>query len=113
MFDTETPAVNQTTANVVRLLSSPAINTAGLLVWAREGYVAERRRGGAVASFIAVFGDGYALGTVLAERLLRGETNARIVGDEVELYLTEEEARLLRSCQQAAERDPTITVCLR
>ena len=101
------------TASVVRLLSTPGVNTAGLLAWARAGYAAEMAAGQPVGPFIAVFAEGYGLGAVVAERVLRGETDLVVDGEEVELRLNSEETRLFKTCGQAASRDPKTTVHVR
>ena len=96
----EPDAFDTAPSSVLRLLSTPGVNTAGLLAWARNGYVSELTRGGPVAPFIAVFAEGYGLGAVVAERVLRGETSAVIDGEEVELRLNGEETHLVRTCGQ-------------
>jgi hypothetical protein len=111
MIEIETEGTQ--TASIVRLLSTPGVNTAGLLAWAKAGYTAERKSGRPVGPFIAVFAEGYGLGAVVAERVLRGETDLLVDGEEVELHLNSEETRLFKTCGQAANRDPKTTVQVR
>ena len=111
MTATETEVVQP--ASVVRLLSTPGVNTAGLLAWAKAGYAAEMKFGRPVGPFIAVFAEGYGLGAVVAERVLRGETDLVVDGEEVELRLNGEETRLFKTCGQANARDPKTTVQVR
>ena len=109
----ETEIEGTRTASVVRLLSTPGVNTAGLLAWAKAGYTAEMRLGRPVGPFIAVFAEGYGLGAVVAERVLRGDTDLVVDGEEVELRLNSEETRLFKTCGQSSSRDPKTTVQVR
>ncbi len=81
----------------VRLLSTSFCHVPGVLAWAKAGYQAELCCFGAVGPFIGVFADGYRLGAVLAERVLRGDILTVVDGDAVLLKLSEDEYRLYRS----------------
>lgn len=94
MTDTTINTAPLNEGKVLRLKSTPMLNTAGTLTWARVVYQTEVQRRGAVAPFIAIFADGYGLGAVLAERLLRGETVYTAQGEEVLVMLDDEEARM-------------------
>jgi len=78
---------------VLRLRSTPSVYVVGLLHWARDGYAVARATGGPVAEFIQVFADGYRLGAVLAEGLLRDEIPVTFETADVVLRLTDEEHR--------------------
>lgn len=76
-------------------------NLPSLLHWSRSGYqtaLAEHRE---VGSFIQVFAEGYGLGVILAEQLLRGELPTHPVEEEEDqalfIYLTDEQAECFRA----------------
>lgn len=93
-------------ARQVRLNATEMVNTAGLVRWAMLGYRTERRRDGPVGPFIALLADGYRLGSVLAERVLRGEIVTHFDGDEVVLMLDADNARLFDSLDAPAPASP-------
>jgi hypothetical protein len=74
-----------------RLTSTEAINASGILRWAQLGYQASIKQQQAVAPFIAVMADGFGLGVVLAERVLRGEIKYVIEDSDVILLMTEQD----------------------
>ena len=75
------------------LKSTPKIQVVGLLHWARDGYAAARATNGPVAPYIQVFSDGYRLGALLSERLLREEIPVSVDGEDLVLSLSEDEHR--------------------
>jgi hypothetical protein len=75
------------------LKSTPLIQVTGLLHWARDGYAVARATDEPVAPYIQVFADGYRLGALLSERLLREEIPVSYDGDDLVLSLSEEEYR--------------------
>lgn len=89
-------------ARQIRLNATEMVNTAGLVQWAMLGYRTERHRDGPVGPFIALLADGYRLGSVLAERVLRGEIMTHFEGDAVVLMLDAENARLFDSLDPPA-----------
>jgi hypothetical protein len=78
------------------LRSTPLVCAAGLLQWARNGYTVARATEQPVAPFIQVFADGYRLGAVLAEQLLRGDIATSIDAGDVVLSLSMEEHHAYR-----------------
>jgi hypothetical protein len=80
-------------ATKLRLKSNGLIDVVNLLAWARRTYRCEMQLRGPVAPIIAPFSDGYGLGPVLAERLLRAEIQAVADGDEVVIWLCDSDAR--------------------
>lgn len=93
-------------AKQVRLSATEMVNAAGLVQWAMLGYRAERGRDGPVGPFIALLADGYRLGSVLAERVLRGEIVTHFDGDAVVLMLDADNARLFDSLDPPAPSCP-------
>lgn len=89
----------------VRLKSTSFCHVPGTLAWAKAGYQAELCCFGAVGPFIGVFADGYRLGAVLAERVLRGDIVSVVDGDTVILKLSEDEYRLYRSSNPKPKSD--------
>jgi hypothetical protein len=57
-------------------------NAATLLKWARSGYDAAAKTKAHVGPFVQIFADGFNLGAMLAEALLRGEIPVEIVDDD-------------------------------
>lgn len=84
-------------ARQVRLNPNRMVNAAGLVQWAMLGYRTERHRDGPVGPFIAVLAEGYGLGIVLAERVLRGDIVTRFDGEAIVLMLDAANARLFES----------------
>lgn len=73
----------------VRLGSNDLVYTPGIVSWAVKGYRDAKRIDDHVATFLAVLADGYDLGAVIAERVLRGDIPHRVEGDEVVILLAE------------------------
>lgn len=90
-------------ATRVRLTANPLVNTAGLVRWAMIGFQAEQKRGGHLATFLAVLADGYGLGLELAARVLRKEIVTLFEGEEVVLLLDAENTRIYQHARAAAE----------
>ncbi len=85
-----------------RLHSTIGIDTAHMLRIAKEGYAMALAKGAPVAPFIAMFADGYQLGTVLAERILSGATQSYEDGPDVTLLLSEQDVANLQGVGHAA-----------
>lgn len=102
---TSEPRNSHSWARRIRLTANPLVNTAGLLEWACIGFRTEKARGGHLAPFLAVLADGYKLGIVLAERVLRGEIMTLVEGEEVVLLLDAESARIFDAVQRTARED--------
>lgn len=92
-------------ATRIRLTANRLVHTAGLVEWASTGFQTEKARGGHLAPFLAVLADGYQLGIVLAERVLRGEIMTLVENEEVVLLLDAENARIYDTVQRAMRAD--------
>lgn len=92
-------------ATRLRLTANPLVHTAGLVEWARIGFETEKARDGHLAPFLVVLADGYRLGIVLAERVLRGEIMTLVENEEVVLLLDAENARIYETVQRNARAD--------
>jgi len=76
----------------VRLTSNALAYTPGIFAWTQTGYRAAKQQDDPLAPFISVLADGYDLGAVIAERVLRGDIAHRVEGDDVVLSLGELDA---------------------
>ncbi|RTL26841.1 MAG: hypothetical protein EKK47_20145 [Burkholderiales bacterium] len=77
----------------LQLTSRDLLSAPGLVNWAKAGYATEISRGGHVGPFIAVLADGYDLGPILAEKVLRGEISVVEDGICAVLLLDDEQLR--------------------
>ena len=102
---TSEPQNFQPWATRVRLTANRLVNTAGLVEWASIGFQTEKARGGHLAPFLATLADGYQLGIVLAERVLRGEIMTLVENEEVVLLLDAECARIYDTERRIARAD--------
>ena len=89
-------------ANVGRrrlvLTSADSTNVATLLKWTRAGYETAMRSSARLGDYLQVFADGFNLGTVLAEALMRGDIPVEIVDDStLHVMLSAEQASLYMS----------------
>ncbi|HET9642743.1 MAG TPA: hypothetical protein VFP68_05195 [Burkholderiaceae bacterium] len=89
----------------LHLKSTPLVYVLGLLHWACQGYRAAEDTEQPVAPYIKVFAEGYRLGPVLAERLLRAEIPVSSDGVDIVLRLTSEE----RQAWQLSQVDVSCT----
>ena len=90
--DTAAPERMVEPALELRLTSIELAHTPRIVAWTLAGYRAAKRNDDLVGPFIAVLCDGYDLGVVIAERVLRGDIAHRVECDDVVLCLGELDA---------------------
>lgn len=74
------------------LTAAPKTNAPTLLRWARAGYSSANREGTSIGKYLEVFADGFNLGIVIAECLMRGTVPVEIVDDEtLHVLLTDQQ----------------------
>ena len=108
--DTAAPERMAEPALELRLTSNELAHTPGIVAWTLAGYRAAKRNDDHVGPFIAVLSDGYDLGAVIAERVLRGDIVHRVEGDDVVLCLGELDADTYESRHRRIDHD--VVVCL-
>lgn len=75
------------------LTSTDSTNVSTLLKWARSGYETASRSHARLGDYLQIFADGFDLGTVLAEGLMRGDIPVEIIDDStLHVMLNEEQA---------------------